>query len=712
MIIFNSSIRKLKKNLDLSNIKYKDFMFSKKILGIKTYSEQFYFISRLSSFPFLYNNLTKNMYNFLLNIYIKDTKLFDDIISFIEVNGYNFTDDEIDFCRLNVDILKSLIDIKKNDISLDVFNQNFINNWGKSVIEENYNIIPLIKFKDVKEYINLIKENPNILKLLYSLIENNNQIFINEIIKLTNKTDINKIVKIINNLGDKYLKYMYLENYDNIEISNIISKIAYSKMEAGDLRNISEKFQLSPLLLKKFNYYYNYYTIGKPESKVDPFFQKMMLSLIIEHPIAFIDIIKDAKRINYSIPENIEKFYNIYNKIQNKAITNGEIIDLVYEEIFKKNNKNNSYFLNWIKEFKSYEINKNLINVNDAKTNHYETYTYTDKLGNKIEKKIPIIIIDDPNFRLLIHVVQKKNKISSTDNYRITEKLVDNPENWLNITYGNPNISMSYCCKSFYTFSGSDDGKSCVTLGFSNIDPKRLEATFSSDGGTSMYKTLEKEKFGAFAGINELETINGTYTSPNNSYYKYNEILIERYINNQTIKPDYIFLEPGTKYKELAYKWAAYFNIPIVELDRKKIKDCHNKLYNTYLNIINEKSIIEDYDIIQKIFEERALYNLYSENYYDKYTFFDTFYNITKNLDFTISQNRNYILKLLNKFSNEDIWKMDQFKTDNYGHYIDPRMSDDKVEEYHQYMYKIKNICQKSFDDVIDENMESHNMKI
>lgn len=69
MIIFNSSIRKLKKNLDLSNIKYKDFMFSKKILGIKTYSEQFYFISRLSSFPFLYNNLTKNMYNFLLNIY-------------------------------------------------------------------------------------------------------------------------------------------------------------------------------------------------------------------------------------------------------------------------------------------------------------------------------------------------------------------------------------------------------------------------------------------------------------------------------------------------------------------------------------------------------------------------------------------------------------------------------------------------------------------
>lgn len=702
-IIVNPQLRKLKKLLEKDNIKYDDFMLNKKLLRFDD-DTQYHIIYSLQ-----YINVNKEQFNFLLIIFNDNENLFYKLVTLIG-HDVEIGQKQIELYFQNKDIYELLVDIKINNIDIDSLNQLFVDMWGLNVIKENYDIIDKFTYDEVKEYIDIIKSNPSVLRYLLPLLlsPSYNKIYLQQVLKLSNKTNIKDVVNNLIALNDDYLKKCYLDNYNDEELKTfcqlIISKYNGSIPVRNDeifINELIKETKISKTLAKKICYYHLLQLKSSEGIKMGA------LSIIFDtnFPLLFdvYGILVEANNKGYPIPDGLKEFYEFYDDLVHRKKTTEELINKAHDSIYNSSiNFDFNEAIKWVKQFKCWELNKDVISVEGKNIDYYEQYVYVDENGHEVVKQIPVIRIDNPNFRAIIHKVLYKNKDDSPANYELTEKLIDNPILWETTKGGNPNISMSYLYKQIGTFGGIDG----VYLGFSKMEPERLLATFSADAATPMDRSVS-DKIIEFCPHEHLEGINGVY---GNKGCGYNELLMKRYYNNEVAKPDYIMVISGVAYTpsiELAKKWAAYFGIPIVEIDGKKIKEYHINEYQTILNNIKEKHYIQDYSIIRSLYEELALIEGYrgKGEKFSGPTLYETFYVITQNIDINTFENAQYINELLRNLEHaksEDWFVIDYSReVDMHTHkYIDPRMSDEKLNEMKNYVDYIKAKCQQLLSNV------------
>ena len=227
---------------------------------------------------------------------------------------------------------------------------------------------------------------------------------------------------------------------------------------------------------------------------------------------------------------------------------------------------------------------------------------------------------------------------------------------------GNPNISMSLAHKNINSFS---TGVKSIMLGFSNIESERLISTHSSDGATPMdnekNEQLNKTRVETQAIYfeNYLHMLNNDYTpGAITKFFKYNEVLSMRYLENETKKPDYILMVTGLDIiypMEVIYNWAAYFGIPIVEIDGLALKKYHSERYQQLLEDIEKSPILTNL-AVRTLFEERKLIFDYSKRDEKTPTFYDTFCAILNNKDLNVMENAETILHIIEIFNGSGEW--------------------------------------------------------
>ncbi len=693
-IIINSKLRELKKRLVKTNIKYQEFMLSKEILKFDT-NTQIDIISSLQNI-----NLNKEQFHFLIMVYNENKDLFYKLTTLIREN-IEFGKNEIELYFKNKDIYDLLVNIKINNTNINSLDQSFIDMWGIDFIKDNYDIINNFNYDEMKENINIIKNHSSVLRDALPLLNNPaNKKYFNQVLLLSNKENVQDIVHNLILLEDDFLKKIYLDNYNDYEFKDFLNLIINKyngKMPLGYcndfVKELTKATGIKDLLAKKI--YYGYLSQYKQN---DDIIQDGSSSIIFNTDVSSVhnaySIVKQAYNKEYPVPKMVEYLYQFYDDLSCGRKTSEEALNRAYDSIY--NNITNFDFnevIKWVKEFKSWELSQDIINPKKKNIDYYETYTYVDESGKQVTKQIPVIKLDDPDFMAIVHNVSIKNESTSPANYKLTEKLVNHPELWETTRGGNPNISMSYLFKQFGIFGGNNG----VLLGFSEIKPEKLLATISSDGATSMNRP-GKDNTIRFCPHEGLKEINGKYGW---NGWGYNEILTKRYYNDEVTKPDYIMIVSGvakTFSIEIAKKWASYFEIPIVEIDGKKLKQYHMARYQVMLDKIKNNHYIENYHTIDQLYEEIALIESYCDigEEFTTPTLYETFYTITKSLDINIFQNAQYINELLDWLEQTQKWFEIGYNTRinlNTHQYCDTRISEEVLKSMYEYIMSVKNQC-------------------
>lgn len=694
-IIINPQLRKLRANLNQKHIKYQDFMLNKAILKV-SFSQQIILISHLQNL-----DISKEQFYFLLHVYENNNTLFYKITSLIR-RDVIFGTKEMALYNENKDIYEILIDMKTENINLDCLNQTFIDTWGKDIIIQNYDIMPLYNLEKLKKHINIIQKNPTILRDIQPLLNSaGDKKYIDRIINLSSKIDIKEFISAFVKLKDLALKEYFIEYPTDIELKTFISNFN-GEIPSGIpcynfIHDLMEITKVSYDFTKKL-LYYKLLKINDLEH-IEAGAYQILFNTSPYNVRAAYDLLKEAISNDYPIPDNFKYLYEFYAATEKHSMSKDEIMEKIHESIYSSSQGFNfDEVFTWAKNFKSWQISKNIINPQKESINRYEEYSHYDENNNLIKEQIPIIKIDNPNFEALVHCIYKKNKDTSL-HYELTEKLVDNPKLWETTTTGNPNISMSYLWKLVKTF-GESNG---VLLGFSKISPERLEGTFVRDAATPTNRLADDESLN-FCDHENLKNLYETYGVK--QFYDYNEILTKRYCDGKVNKPDYVIVVSGTsdmRSMDTAKKWAAYFEIPIVEIDGKKLREYHFSEYHRILDSIKRKHYIDDFSEFQKLYDEITLIKGFSNLYdYTVPTIFEAFYELTQNIDLDNFENMQIISQLLQDIKERlpHHWfyvgySLRKVNKNNKYDYEDLRVTDEKLEQIKAYADFIENKCEQ-----------------
>lgn len=234
------------------------------------------------------------------------------------------------------------------------------------------------------------------------------------------------------------------------------------------------------------------------------------------------------------------------------------------------------------------------------------------------------------NFNLLVHSTDagfiSEGKLNENENLKEKWKTSDNTFNHI--------ISMTYVNQDFMGMAPV--GENGVMYGFTSVDNKNVRMMGNTDINTF------SNEFGYSAVQKKYLTAK---SMPYNSRRVYSEVAIER----KETKPDYviIFEDATEKNIENAYKAATDWNMPVVLLNKEKIKDNQiqrlekirkdfeetkdpeklHELLNTYETnmagwLLNRKTDEKDESFTQMISHER-----FREDFENEYN------NITKTID-------------------------------------------------------------------------------
>lgn len=154
---------------------------------------------------------------------------------------------------------------------------------------------------------------------------------------------------------------------------------------------------------------------------------------------------------------------------------------------------------------------------------------------------------------------------------------------------------------------------------------------------------------------------------------------------------------------DTAKKWAAYFKIPIVEIDGKKLREYHFSEYHRILDSIKQKHYIDDFSVVQKLYDEITLIKGFSKLYdYTVPTIFETFYELTQNIDLDNFENMQIISQLLKEIKDRHPlhwfycgYSLCKVNKNNKYDYEDPRVTDEKLEQIKTYASFIENKCEQ-----------------
>lgn len=251
-------------------------------------------------------------------------------------------------------------------------------------------------------------------------------------------------------------------------------------------------------------------------------------------------------------------------------------------------------------------------------------------------------------FTCLIHGIHVS---SSGGNIPIAEKIINNPDLWLNEGIegekGSNIISCSLVSEcDFAPFTtGSED---MLLLGFDKLDNIPIIQISGNDGMTSMSSSYEVKK----RHIESYDLPSQMFNNRKNLISKggsphHNEIALAR----QNVIPSFILSVINWNNRNFPIndrmkKWAKEFNIPIVQIDFKIVYERALKELDELINRISQVGCtLEDFKKINLLVHTMNNYK------YSDYNFFDLFMNIIdKNLSIGTESLINEILEIKKEY--------------------------------------------------------------
>lgn len=635
IIIFNKKLREIKNLAKKSSITYPDFFLTKKLANsVYNDIEGARLISTLAK-----KEITPKQYDFLLDLYGNNKESFN-ILKDKNLNLYDF------------DALKELFIEDPNLLNVLIKYPNLtkketIQFYGKDLLINNIALLDKlnsISIEEVRPYINKLHKCPPNLEIFLNILIEKNEI-LQPFLENIDNPDINNIYYLYNIIKDKTLKSFLISNINNPQIIKFVQDVSNNlkiKIEEDYKKYFNELQKLSPESDKNIIKLFIIYQLKKMETDEAKYIMlKALLNLENAKYLKrfFLECKNDTNDFD-AIKEQITVAINLIDNTSEKNTLFSNFAEHYFSEDLFIDYKT-AY--NCIRNNQAKLIKSNLTNINDLKNLTPTHYTYIDNNGNKIEKEIQVKVIDTPDFQVLIHGIANKQE-NSASNYEIGRMLINNPNIWQeNVTKGNPQISTSLFTGRLNPF-GSD-----VILGFSTFSNERLISTHLFDAATKMKESQEEENF-------KLETFSfNSYNGLiNNLNFKYNEILLKRYNDGTPLLPDYIIIQSNELHNDNhltnAKRWAAYYNIPLVIIDKEKIGVIRKNNLNNLVNNIIASGIISD-EVINLLKEQITLidwcFQYKKENSVDPYVIIE---QLQKNIPLN-AENALNMLKLLNEFN-------------------------------------------------------------
>lgn len=510
--------------------------------------------------------------------------------------------------------------LKENSKALDNTNFAIFKDEIYKNFEEEF-VLYALKFPNLSIQLDILsKENPELLQIVAN--------------KVSQKQELSESV----NLAGSLIKY-FTNNCYEITVDRLTEKVSSNLIDSA-LRNNKSKRDEKIIAVPYSENYEN-----DLEEKFNDEYQK-----IINYD--------ESKEYFSNRETKSDKLKNLYlNKYFSISIKEANsILEMYAVDIEKLNSEKGKKFIQSITkvlEIQNVEAldfskfhNQNIEEIEEIKSEIEREYalSYTEELAKtkkELDSTLKRTIIEhngksilqiEPgeDFNLLLHSTDagfiSEGKLAEHENLKEKWKTSDNTFNHI--------ISMTYVNQDFMGMAPV--GENGVMYGFTSVNSKNVKMMGNTDINTF------SNEFGYSAVQKKYLTAK---SMPYNSRRVYSEVAVER----KETKPDYviIFEDYTEKNIENAYKAATDWNIPVVLLNKEKIKDNQiqrlekirkdfeetknpeklHELLNTYETnmagwLLNRKPDEKDESFTQMISNER-----FREDFENEYN------NITKTID-------------------------------------------------------------------------------
>ena len=223
--------------------------------------------------------------------------------------------------------------------------------------------------------------------------------------------------------------------------------------------------------------------------------------------------------------------------------------------------------------------------------------------------KIPVYTLKGIPFSMISHDIEYRSIDAKTPEHigvQTSRRLVEDPSIWVRREdevaqeegYGtrNGNAKGNVISASYINSESNLDNRvshtgdhADICYGFAHLDGGELLYTSSGDGGTSNLASKNTETLLERSSLDIIDSLEGPLPRA-----AYNEFLLRRYFETgEARRPDYIIAENG-EITEGMLKHAAFFDIPIINIDKAAyMEKMENKAIEA-LESINENSGYEE----------------------------------------------------------------------------------------------------------------------
>jgi len=442
-------------------------------------------------------------------------------------------------------------------------------------------------------------ENPSEFYFIHKVSDYHIREFMKKNINEGRFDDYKKIKELVKNGYDLYILEMLKYYNFNDEIIGLLDNKKI-KSEEDILIISSQNMDKRNIFDLKCDYEINkYLNENSIERAIDILNEKYFVSRFKEKIENIFENLKEM-----GINDFLKEMYNKFKELNSKK-TKEEVITFI--------NQNDGVLDRFKFDFEigrylNKDLNKVAFNPKD--------YNYTIKDGVKI---IDFDNNDLSTFNMMVHVISDRSKEVSGLNGKFSLILPEHPELWVDRSeVHSDTLSCSMISEYHMKFFGNAN-KANIILGFSDFDSDSIIMIHSGDAGTNMkgsgkvydYKTDYASLFNSSTNTFPSKILAGKESINwyNHGSDSYNEIAIGRNINGVSKRPSYIltltnFLLPKANkpMDETAIKWAKYYDIPIVQLDGKKLYKSAQKRLDEFVSNFENKVITErDFNELLKI---------------------------------------------------------------------------------------------------------------
>lgn len=477
-------------------------------------------------------------------------------------------------------------------------------NYGISeeVIVSNINKIKVMKTSGIREA-DICSLLPNVISLsdadLVDLI--NLIMLIDKQHKIHNSYYFNKI-EILN----------YLREHPNKENIKMFKEIFSSlSKDIIKLPVLFSKYKNIPQFSEFIKYLIIYV---KPDNAKELIMYKLIGCEVSFTPYdkTIIHSINKMKEKPENLSPNLKKVVDIYTKLMNCKTTEDycKLLEQIDSEHISISSEEFKQELNTF-------YNKNLENVildpvNLEGLDNVEV-RYEKQFCNEDGKEhvVKIIKLKDVPFTSLTSSIGPKDRSATLSNQQaiFTDELYLHPSLWNNANKsqsgykGTDFISMSLNSdERFYIFNSKNKP---VITGYSHLDNDQVRYTKGIDGGTNMKEGYKPEVDWEYHYPEELvNRALDEMTFRHEEHTAYNEVVSKR----EGVVPDYIMTAtqsnnsgiPVTN-SDTPRQWAAYYDIPIIEIDCESYYNSASERLNKYIYFLKSSSEVPSLDQIKRL---------------------------------------------------------------------------------------------------------------